>query len=601
MSRIVKNVSLAIALLSTLSCTAMARDWRFDEIDRVVAMADIHGAFDAMVATLQNAKILGDEYEWVGGESHLVIVGDILDRGPKSRAAMELLMRLEGEAELAGGRVHVLLGNHESMLLKGDMRYVSAAEYAAFADEEDPAERARWLELYALRVSGTASELRANFDTKYPQGYFAMRRAFRAEGKYGKWLLSKNAIVVINRTAFVHGGLAPIVTEVGLDGINGPLHDELVDYIKTLGALTDAEVLLPTDSHYDYETLLTAYAPNADDTPEVLQAIDDGIRLLDSMLISTDGPLWYRNNTLCPGIVEEPKLEAALAAIDAKRVVIGHTPTPNRQVLKKYDGRVIEIDTGMLNFYYKGIGHALVLEGDSVTVIDQQGMNGLQPLQHARRVGARPGDMTALELQDFLQHSDIVAVDDIGDRKVARLSDGEHTVSAIFNKPKGRGFLPNVAAYRLDTLLNLEMVPVTVAREVEGKRGSLQFLPENVMDETARAAAGAGGSAWCSISEQWPSMYAFDILVFNEGRSQRRMLYDQSSWRLILSEHDRAFASKKGRPLHLKNAPIVINQGWKDALAALSDEVLEENLSDVLDKRRLKALQSRRDELLATP
>ncbi len=600
MPQILKTISLAIAFLALLPCSAGAEDGHFDGVDRVVAMADIHGAFDAMTATLQNAEILGDELEWVGGTSHLVIVGDILDRGPKSRAAMELLMRLEGEAESAGGRVHMVIGNHESMLLKGDMRYVSAEEYAAFADEEDLVERANWFGLYSLRNGGPAIKLRSQFDTKYPLGYFAMRRAFRPAGRYGEWLLSKKSIVVINSTAFVHGGLAPVVAEVGIEGINGQLHSEFVDYVRALDALTNAEVLLPTDSHYDYEEILTSYEPPWNESPEVLQAIDDGIRLLSSVLISTDGPLWYRNNILCPGIVEEHKLETALAAIDAKRVVIGHTPTPNRQVLQKYDGRVIEIDTGMLNFHYNGIGHALVIEGDSLKVIDQEGVDDLQPQQHARRVGKRPGNMTAPELQDFLSQADIIAVDDIGNRVVVRLSDGEHAVSAIFNRPKGRGFLPNVAAYRLDRLLNLEMVPVTVAREVEGKRGSLQFLPEDTTDEVERSAAGAGGSAWCSITEQWPSMYAFDVLIFNEGRSQRRMLYDASSWRLILSEHDRAFASKKGRPPHLKNAPIVISQGWKDALAALSDEVLEENLSDVLDKRRLKALRSRRDELLAT-
>jgi hypothetical protein len=50
---------------------------------------------------------------------------------------MELLMRLEGEALAAGGRVHVLIGNHESLILTGDMRYVSEQEYAAFAADVD--------------------------------------------------------------------------------------------------------------------------------------------------------------------------------------------------------------------------------------------------------------------------------------------------------------------------------------------------------------------------------------------------------------------------------------------------------------------------------
>jgi hypothetical protein len=144
-------------------------------------------------------------------------------------------------------------------------------------------------------------------------------------------------------------------------------------------------------------------------------------------------------------------------------------------------------------------------------------------------------------------------------------------------------------------------VPVTVMREVDGSSGSLQFLPGNHIDEAERAASGQGGDAWCSLTDQWPAMYVFDVLIYNEGRSQHRMMYDTLSWRLILSEHDRTFSNKKGRPAHLKNAPVPVSPGWKSALTELSDELLEETFSDVLDKRRLRALKARRDELLAIP
>jgi hypothetical protein len=170
----------------SLPQTAWPREWRFDGVDRVVAIADIHGAYDAMVSTLQSADVLDAELTWTGGTTNLVIVGDILDRGPKSRAAMDLLMRLEGEAESAGGRVHVLIGNHESMILTGDMRYVSAQEYAAFAEDEDRAERRRWFEIYVKQQHAEEGTVRAEFDRYYPPGYFAMRRAFRPDGVYGR-------------------------------------------------------------------------------------------------------------------------------------------------------------------------------------------------------------------------------------------------------------------------------------------------------------------------------------------------------------------------------------------------------------------------------
>ncbi len=597
---------LILILIIVLPQTAWSLEWRYDGVDRVVAIADIHGAYDAMVSTLKNADILSEELSWVGGDATLVIVGDILDRGPKSRAAMDLLMRLEGEAESAGGQVQVLIGNHEAMILTGDMRYVSDPEYAAFATDEDPLERARWFELYVESQGADADELRSEFDKTYPPGYFAMRRAFRPDGRYGQWLLQKNIIAVINGTAFVHGGLSPEVARIGLDGVNIALRKDLAELVGVLDILTDAEILLPTDSHYKFESTLKKYLPSLSEDPVILHAIDAGLRLSDSSLLGVDGPLWYRSNVRCPGIVEEHRLDAALAAIGADRVVVGHTPTPNRKVLQRFDGRLIEIDTGMLNFYYSGIGHALILEGESVTVTNQVGVNSLVPMDHPRQVGRRPSSLTTESLQQLLETGEIVAVEKVAPsitnttpRTDVKISDGKYTVNAVFAKRKGKGFYPGVAAYRLDRLLELDMVPVTVVRTIKGSAGSLQFMPENSTNEAERSSSGQGGSSSCPIPDQWAAMYVFDVLAYNEGRTQQRMMYDKSTWSLILSEHDRAFANQKGRPGHLDNASLTISAGWKNALAELTDEVLKENFSDILDKRRLRALASRRDELIA--
>ena len=597
-------VLISISLLSLPHAT-WAREWRFDGVERIVAIADIHGAYDAMVSTLQNADILGEDLSWVGGKSTLVIVGDILDRGPKSRAAMDLFMRLEVEADSAGGRVKVLIGNHEAMILTGDMRYVSGPEYAAFAEDEAPEERARWFDLYVDRQGADAEELRAVFDQNFPPGYFAMRSAFRPDGQYGKWLLQKDVMAVINGTAFVHGGLSPDTARLGLDGIVEKLHKDLAESVGVLDILTDAEILLPTDSHYKIESILKSHMPTLSEDPVILSAIDTGIRLSNSDLLGVDGPLWYRSNVRCPGIIEEHRLEAALAAIGADRVVVGHTPTPNRKVLQRFDGRLIEIDTGMLNFYYSGIGNALILEGESVTVTDQAGVESLVPMDHPRQVGRRPGRLSTMSLQQLLETGEIISVEktspsitEMEPRTNVTISDGKYTVNAIFDKRRGKGFYPGVAAYRMDRLLDLDMVPVTVKRTVKGDQGSLQFMPENTTDEDARSSSGLGGSASCPIMEQWAAMYVFDVLAYNEGRTLQRMMYDKSTWNLILSEHDRAFANKKGRPGHLANVRLPISVGWKTALAELTDDLLQENFSDVLDKRRLRALASRRDELL---
>ena len=161
--------------------SAQAGEWQAEGARRVVAIADVHGAFDAMAETLRQAEVIDKQLSWSGEDTHLVIVGDILDRGPKSRAVMDLLMRLEDEAPAAGGAVHVVIGNHESMNLIGDLRYVSKSEYAAFAMDETAAERQRWFEAYAKRYAGASSResLLEKFEQRFPAGFFSLRRAFR--------------------------------------------------------------------------------------------------------------------------------------------------------------------------------------------------------------------------------------------------------------------------------------------------------------------------------------------------------------------------------------------------------------------------------------
>ena len=542
----------SLLILVLLAAPTHAEDWQFDNVPRVVAIADVHGAYEAMVETLGNAGIVDETLSWSGGEAHLVIVGDVLDRGPESRAVMDLLMQLEAESETAGGKVHVLIGNHEAMNLVGDLRYVSRAEYAAFADEETADERERWFTAWAARNAnegGDDSALRADFDERFPVGFFAHRRAFSSTGKYGAWLLSKPLVVVINGTAFVHGGLSPMIAEIGLDGVNGRLVGEMREYVQQAERLFESGQLLPTDSFYDHPQILAAYMPSPATPQETLTAIEAVVQLNESDIHANDGPLWYRGNVACSRVVESNRLATSLAAIGANRVVIGHTPTPGRRVLQRFDGQIIQVDTGMLSDYYGGQGHALLIEGDDVTVIAQGSTELSAPLAHPRRVGARPGgSLSAAELESLLSDGEVSAVEtDDADRQIVTVSANGRSVQAMFTERQDRGVYPDVAAYRLDRLLQLDMVPVAVVRTVEGKDGSLQFLPDRWVDETQRAQSRRGGSAQCPLTEQWSAIYVFDSLIYNVGRSPQRMLYSPDIWQLILVGHERAFLTRKGR------------------------------------------------------
>jgi len=602
LKKLSSQLAIFLCVCVSMVSAANASQWQFDDIDRVVAISDIHGAYGPMVATLQNAGVLDSDLAWSGEQTHLVIVGDILDRGPESRAAMDLLMRVEDEAAIAGGKVHVLIGNHEAMNLVGDLRYVSKAEYAAFADDELAEDRDIWFAAYAVDRAGEepTEALRADFDRSYPIGFFAHRRAFSSNGKYGRWLSQKPVVVVINETAFVHGGVSPMIGQIGLDGVNVRLRQELVDYLRNLEVLYEAGALLPTDSFYEHPMLLEKYLAPLTTEARVVDAIAAVKRLNLSNIHAPDGPLWYRGNIACSELVEEDRLDFSLRAIGAKRVVIGHTPTLGRRIMQRFDGRIYEVDTGMLSEHYAGSGNALVMEQNRIFVINQDSEELLSVVPHPRRVGNRQGGyLDAADIEQLLTSGNVISTreDDSG-RQLITVSNGLRGVEAVFAKQSARGFYPEVAAYRLDRLLELDMVPVTALRMIDGEAGSLQFLPYGSIDEQLRAAKGKGSSANCPLADQWGAMFVFDTLIYNEGRYGKNIRYSPDNWQLLLVGHNKAFAAKKGRPKFLKSKKLNVTNAWRDALKALSDDVLVDQFSDVLDKKRLRSLGTRRNELL---
>lgn len=160
----------------------------FNEVDKIVALSDIHGQYDLAVEVLQNNQIIDKELNWSFGNGHLVIAGDIFDRGPKVTETLWLVYRLEKQALDAGGRVHFLLGNHEYMVLHADLRYLH--------------------EKYE-----TVSEL-------MEMGYDEL---FGTQSVLGRWLRSKHTILKINEHIFVHGGVSQDflgATDFDIEAIN---------------------------------------------------------------------------------------------------------------------------------------------------------------------------------------------------------------------------------------------------------------------------------------------------------------------------------------------------------------------------------------------
>lgn len=309
-----------LALLLLPFAAARAQD-TFENVERIVAVGDVHGDFDRLVELLRTAKVIDAKNAWNGGNTHLVLIGDFLDRGRDSRKVMDLLIDLQPQAREAGGWVHAIIGNHEAMNVYGDLRFVSRDEFDSYRTPESEALREKLYEtvLNEERAKGGPSEgvgaFREKFLAAYPLGYVERRLAFLPSGKYGKWLGQQNAVVRINEYLFVHGGISPKYASMSRTEINERVRAELTDFAKLPGGLC-------TD-------------PN--------------------------GPLWYR------GLAELPENEEGLAAHvarvlakhQARHIVIGHTTTP--VILPRFGGRVIMIDVG-LSAIFRGTPAVMLVE-----------------------------------------------------------------------------------------------------------------------------------------------------------------------------------------------------------------------------------------------
>src|SRR5579864_7727483 len=312
-----KRAASTVVLILALAGLALARSTPqqgpgvWSGVERIVAVGDVHGDYDQLEAVLKTAGLIDAQGNWAGGKTHLVQTGDVLDRGPDSRKCMDLLMRLEKQAEEAGGMVHSLIGNHEAMNVYGDLRYVPAIEYAAYrsADSESLREAAYKKEPPADRASWEAA---------HPLGYFEQRREFSPTGIYGKWITSHDAVIKINDTLFLHAGISAKYASMKIKDINQKVREELKDESKLQGG----------------------------------------------MVKDTDGPLWYRG--LAQGDETlDAVVEKARKNFGVERMAIGHTYA-NAAITPRYEGKVILIDIG-LSRVYDGVGKVgcLVIENGS--------------------------------------------------------------------------------------------------------------------------------------------------------------------------------------------------------------------------------------------
>ncbi|MDO4790527.1 MAG: metallophosphoesterase [Porphyromonas sp.] len=245
---------------------------------KLIAISDIEGNFDGFASFLQSNGVIDKEFGWSFGDGHLVLVGDFVDRGDNVTAVLWLIYKLEGEAEKAGGAVHMILGNHELMNMQGKHQY----------------NRERYV-CAAQKISGQEDSRKA---VKY----------IYSKTELGHWLQSRNGVMKIGTTLFVHAGLSPEILEhnLSIEEINRISRENLTkDLYRRPGEDAKANFLLGAKGIFWYRGFASSHK-------EIYKKI------------------------------EQHELDEILSRYGAERVVFGHSVV--KEIVPTFNGKAINID-----------------------------------------------------------------------------------------------------------------------------------------------------------------------------------------------------------------------------------------------------------------
>jgi hypothetical protein len=380
----------ALLVLATLIAVPVGAGDQVPE-GRVVAVGDLHGNIDALVSILEKTGLIDGDRRWAGGSDTLVQLGDILDRGERVREVLDFLKGLQVEAAAVGGRVVVLLGNHEVMDLLGVIREVDPGAYAAFVDEQSEQRRRDAFEEFVRYQSELArymgagmpalgEEVRRAWFDAYPPGKVEYMAALLPDGEYGGWIRSWPAVLRIGATVFVHGGLGPTMKGRDLEGINRTVADELDTFDRMREYMADLNLVQRTSSVHLMSQVAEAEMFFASQVTEDSSLVDrqrasraEPIEALSGWkewLISDQaGPLWNGAPSFWDEEDDASEVAELLTSFGVEHMVVAHIPRRDGRILQRFDGRLFVIDTWMEHYPGKGAVAALEIDGGVFTPV----------------------------------------------------------------------------------------------------------------------------------------------------------------------------------------------------------------------------------------
>ena len=418
---------------------------------------------------------------------------------------------------------------------------------------------------------------------------------------------------------FVHGGLTEHVAALGLDEINREIFADLRSYQEHRARFEAEGGTAPFSSFQ--ELMNDAFAIQATSSDKKLQARIEAGKLrkfLDSLVIVPEGPLWYRGNSLEDERIERDRLEACLELLDASALVVGHTGTRTGRIQTRFGERLFRTDVGLV---HNGAPQAIVFEEGKARVFDGQTETWIAAVVEPTHGEGERQDypvVSDLFMERFLVKAKVQSFRELGrgsTRPLLLVLDGKdlnkrglfkhvdcvvkvQAVDGSELQMKDR-HQHEVAAYKVDRMLGLGKVPVTVVRTLEDHgAGSLQSWIEGSIDNTEIDREAMSDSELTLLEGRLMRGRVFDALIGNPERKQSDILHRPEADQIFFVDHSATFSISHELGPFLGDEGCFLDPDFEQALRSLSRERVDEELEPWVSNEQIRALMDRRDALL---
>jgi len=594
--KLLLSVGLHVLAFS-LFCPAGQNPYEWTGVEKIIAIGDLHGDYDHFILILKNPKVglVDENLHWSGGKAHLVQTGDIMDRGDRAKEILDLLIRLEKEAEAAGGKVHVLLGNHEEATITGISLgypdYVSPRQFVSFLSKsfrkarekqyisrlpaaeqakvkalgEDLGNNPQLLDFWTGILSDIRNRKEQIASLAYTQNF---------NWTYGRWLVKKNTVIKINDIIFAHGGINLEHSTWKLKDLNEVFRLELGAYV------------------------LHPEAPRLGGQP-----------FTPRLVYNPQSPLWYRQDD----IASQEEVDKILANLGASRMVVGHnflgsgggSPIVLQvEDVARFQNKVWMIDTGIGYSDLGGILYALIIEDGKFNFYSS-------PVEAAAGNSEESpvieGPQTPGEVEKFLRESmpQVVVPGSAGrtDPWKVRLEANGITRWAQFkyiNRPRPDpipdSFNYEIAAYELDKYLGLDLVPPAVRKMIKETFGSLQIFVEKAIREADLKRDNLMLGDPEVFEWQMADLKVFENLVYDKCGNDKDTLIQKETGKVYRVDFSEAF------PPENRTIPgceiLRCSRRLYQRLLEWDQETVTVFLSTYLNEEEIRALHARRDAII---